>query len=990
MRNSVFEARLNSFGVRLCRQATRWMLLTILLGYSATALAGGPRWVAGKSYFDPAAKGRPLHWKNGSLPYYLDQGPLSSDVDHAAAEALVNQAAAQWNSVVTAAVSITEAGSLDEDVSSANVSSTPGPVPSGWTQAPADILPTALDKPLAVILDVDGTVLDALLGPGASDPLACTMNSVTVQVDAIATDGTFQHAFLLLNGRCAHTAAQMETMPQAVVRGFGRVLGLDWSQANDDVPYGNPTNFSASLAGWPLMHPIEPPCDPMQVPCVFRGMALRPDDIAAISRIYPVTPDNLSNYLSSNPAKQLTAATTVSIQGTIRFPTGQGMQGVNVVAYPLNPDTHLPDTRYPVSAVTGEYFQGNQGNPVTGWVDLQGNRFDRFGSDDAALEGFFDLSAMPLPPGQSQADYLLTFEPINALYERATSVGAQTLGAPLPAGTMPAVLIRSLGAGATRQQDILIPDAPQESHSGKDGSETAPAVLPGSGEWVGRLTGYGHSGWFGLAVKGNRYFTVEAQALNERGQSSQQKARLVLGVWNAIDSPGSPSVVNSVQALGGYSGVSYVGVTTMGDGDLRLGIADERGDGRPDYLYRGRVLYADTVTPGRISRSGGSITIRGLGFREGNIVRIAGVPATITSVSPTELTAIAPPAAAGVSGTVLVEVYDPATAGFARIGDGLSYDASGSDALNLVTAPMYTVPLDVPLPFVVRAMDTNMNPVPGLTVTYAMAFGQATLGCGQPVCTVIAGGDGLVRLDITATSTSASSVTASLSNGASVRIEFTGGVPPSVAALDSQLYLARGATFVWQPRALVLNAGVPMAGQAVSWSSGAGATAQTSSSVTGSNGMTSAHVTAGPLGTATNVQIQACINGGASCGSFTVSSVYPEYAGLLAVSGAGQTMRVEDTPAPIVLRAVDAAGHPMAGAVVSLYQTLSRWSPACGPHDRCRMAPVLNRQMTSAVSGGDGLVTFTPLSQDGVATRLRVTAVTGLLAEINFEIERHP
>ena len=49
---------------------------------ASSAFAGGPRWVAGKSYFDPAAKGIPLHWKDGNLRYYLDQGDLSLLVNH--------------------------------------------------------------------------------------------------------------------------------------------------------------------------------------------------------------------------------------------------------------------------------------------------------------------------------------------------------------------------------------------------------------------------------------------------------------------------------------------------------------------------------------------------------------------------------------------------------------------------------------------------------------------------------------------------------------------------------------------------------------------------------------------------------------------------------------------------------------------------------------------------------------------------------------------
>ena len=36
------------------------------------ALAGGPRYVAGISYFDPSTKGTPLTWSQGVINYYTD------------------------------------------------------------------------------------------------------------------------------------------------------------------------------------------------------------------------------------------------------------------------------------------------------------------------------------------------------------------------------------------------------------------------------------------------------------------------------------------------------------------------------------------------------------------------------------------------------------------------------------------------------------------------------------------------------------------------------------------------------------------------------------------------------------------------------------------------------------------------------------------------------------------------------------------------------
>ena len=111
---------------------------------------------------------------------------------------------------------------------------------------------------------------------------------------------------------------------------------------------------------------------------------------------------------------------------------------------------------------------------------------------------------------------------------------------------------------------------------------------------------------------------------------------------------------------------------------------------------------------------------------------------------------------------------------------------------------------------------------------------------------------------------------------------------------------------------------------------------------------------------------------------------------LTAVSGAGQTISANEMPVPAVLRVTDAVGHPMAGGAVTFYETLKQWTPGCPAQGRCPSAPTLAMQTVQAVSGNDGLVTLIPLTGNGEPTRLYVTAVTGNVASLNFEIEQHP
>src|SRR5579859_3803042 len=117
--------------------------------------AGGPRLVAGSTYFDPSAMGKPIHWASGQVNYYIDQGPLSASVSHDQAVAMVDAAAALWSGVPTAAVSLVNKGPLGEDVSGTNA--VPG---NGNLAEPADVSPSATDHPIAVIFDSDGSVID--------------------------------------------------------------------------------------------------------------------------------------------------------------------------------------------------------------------------------------------------------------------------------------------------------------------------------------------------------------------------------------------------------------------------------------------------------------------------------------------------------------------------------------------------------------------------------------------------------------------------------------------------------------------------------------------------------------------------------------------------------------------------------------------------------------------------------------------------------------
>jgi hypothetical protein len=967
------------------------VIATILL-LAPTAYAGGPKYVAGVSYFNPSVLGQPVHWAGGQLDYYVDQGPLNGSVTNQQATAMVDAAAALWSAVSTSGVTLTDKGALNEDVSGSNivVSGTNFTVTNeqigqtGVITQPADVTPSATSYPLGIIYDADGSVIDAVFGSGASDPTSCQNNGVFMWIDNINPDATFAHGIILLNGLCATNANLLTMMSFELERAFGRILGLDYAQIN---PGALTNGETGGTLGWPVMQPASGVCGQSGGNCIPDPNVLRYDDIAALNRLYPITAANLASF----PGKQITATNTVSIQGTVTFKAGMGMQGVNVVARPLDSSGN-PLYQYTVSFVSGSYFNGNHGSPVLGFNDANGNPLTMWGSNDATLQGFFDLRYMPLPPGVTSASYAVTFEAVSPMYLMTSSVGPYLDGSPDPSGTLAPLSVPSMSAGSsqTLTEDVL--DSAASGSQDAIGTQASPRLLPASGEWCGNLSQVGQSDWFNFPVRGNRTFTVVTLALDETGNPTDLKAMPSLGVWDAYDPVGATAVGAGPGLNGWATGESWLRVSSSGDDVVRLGIADQRGDGRPDYAYQGWVLYADTVAPQRLPASGGPIVIHGMGFHLADTVLVGGQAATVTSISPNEITAIAPAAASGLIGSVDVEIDDkPLYYAAAILSGGVSYDSGTGDALTLVTAPANTVPIGVPIAFTVTALGPDMTPAGGVTVTYAVTSGTATLACGQTTCAVTASGDGHASMNVTAVDGTLSVVTASLTNGSSLQAHFSGGTPPALAALSPSLSVAAGATVTWTTQALALKSGVPVAGQSITWqTTGSGITIGTGTAITNSNGIAQSALTVGPLTEGQQVTANACLNGTSQCVTFTAFGARPEYASLQAVSGTVQSLSVLGTANQIVLRLLDVDGNPMAGGTVSLYQALYAWAPPCPPHGRCAQTELLATQTATATSALDGTVTFSPGSLPGVATNLVALAASGNTATVQIAIEQHP
>src|ERR1043165_2591839 len=128
--------------------------------------------------------------------------------------------------------------------------------------------------------------------------------------------------------------------------------------------------------------------------------------------------------------------------------------------------------------------------------------------------------------------------------------------------------------------------------------------------------------------------TGEVTALDASGAPSENKALPVIGMWS-LANPDTPAPQASPDAFNtSIFGMSHLNVSLLSSTDFRIGIADFRGDGRPDFRYHARVFYGDSVIPARSNvRGGNALIIRGFGFRTNTQGSIGTTAAPVLSTS---------------------------------------------------------------------------------------------------------------------------------------------------------------------------------------------------------------------------------------------------------------------------------------------------------------------------------------------------------------------
>ena len=973
-------------------------MVLVVLAISAS-YAGEPKYVAGVSYFNPGTMGTPLTWAGGTVTYYTDQGNLSPIYPGTSADALVADSFSQWTSISTTAVSAVHGGQLAEDVNGNNVYRNP----DGTITMPADIMPAATSTPVGVVYDYDGSVTDAFLGQGAGDPSECFSNAVFGWIDNFATDAYFAHALVVINGNCLLSSSQVTDVEYRLVRILGRVLGLDRSQLNDNVFTHNPPPTPDDYAGLPVMHAIDPPnCIPITL-CYSNPYQPKMDDQAAISRLYPVTAQNWSS------GKQILSTTTVRIFGNVYFTnasgqSAQGMQGVNVVARWIDTSTGQPSRAYAASSVSGFLFCGNAGTTVTGFNDPTGLPFNRYGSNDTTVEGFFDLGGLQLPNGAGSGQYQITVETIDPMW--AMTVGPYEPWQVEPSGSAQPITV-NVTLGENIQQDILMTgSALQKPDPFPSTTYASPATVPTGGDWAGTLSPYGELDYFWFSGQANRTLSVLVTALDETGNATMDKAQPVIGMWDLSDPGTYPAPANTPSAFNtAILGMTMLNAQLTQAMDYRIGIADIRGDGRPDYSYHARILYGDTAQPARASVAGSTpLTVQGLGFESNTKIYIGSPNVSPLSIASNQISLIAPSQTDGVQN---ITVFDPPTGAISVMTGALTYGAGPNDTITLIAGSNPWTPAGGQAPNPIRVQvfaPDGITPVSGASVVFSAMPAVSFSACSASTCTVITDDSGQASTFVTPLSAGTMTITAQLapaSYSPAKQVQTTLAADSSsmeLALAPQTAHIAQGVTVNVPLVARVLSNGSPRGGITVNFAIVKGSGTLSPTVVSDSAGYATSTLQLSSF--ASDVQVSVWVAGETNAAPTFYGTAVP-ISGLQVrpIAGISQMALEGQLFQPVAVQVTDlsTSPNPVQGATVIFQSTVERsegnGSSTSGGDTKITKDPtpiILESSQTPVISDVNGIASFQPTT-DGFSGALEILgAATAGIGNVPFSLQSLP
>jgi len=594
----------------------------------------------------------------------------------------------------------------------------------------------------------------------------------------------------------------------------------------------------------------------------------------------------------------------------------------------------LPSHKYSASCVSGCLFRGNAGNQITGYTENSGEPLDRFGSNNTAVEGYFDLAGLQFPAGYNTVQYQLSVESVNSLYIDGLSVGPYKEGSVPMSGTLTPITV-TVSKGSDISQDLVMKSAPsQPQDQWEPNTFTQFAEIPGGGDWIGTLSGYGDTDFYHLHARANRTFSFRVTALNENGSPTVTKAQPAIGIWQSTDSLTTPSLSQS--AFGTMqTGVTQVLADVNLEDDYKLGIADMRGDGRPDFSYEAHVLYPDAISPARASvHNNTPITITGFGFSPTTTAMIGANSATVLSQQAGQLVIAAPTLS---DSTQTIYLKDSATGLTAEMDNVLNYGTING-LLTLLQGSNSQVPVGTQAPNPVRVRVTEadgVTPIPDAGVTFVAPAGVVFPPCGNSNCTLFTDATGEADAYMLVTAAGTFTITASISTGASVQAAVIG----IVYALDislpvAQAWAASNSSGSITLPAVVVGNGQPLSGRTVNFQVMTGtATLSAASATTDSNGTASTQVNINQL--SSNVVVSACVGpDNTVCRNFTIRWVSAANLQLSKISGDNQTIRVGQSFASVGLRVTDSSSTPNPVAAVPVQFLVTAFRVPVESHTR--------------------------------------------------------
>ena len=511
--------------------------------------------------------------------------------------------------------------------------------------------------------------------------------------------------------------------------------------------------------------------------------------------------------------------------------------------------------------------------------------------------------------------------------------------------------------------------------------------------------------YFLLNGQANRTLTVEVTALDENGQPTVQKAQPLVGMWSLAAPVGTPPPAATSSSFNSANfGVTQLNAQLLSSTQFRIGIADLRGDGRPDFRYHARVLYGDSVTPNRVSVHGGApILVEGLGFKPGMTLMLGSTATTLLSVSANQLVATVPRIADGAQ---TITVTDPATGASSILTNALTFGAGPNDIIRLAQGANSATPVGGEAAYPIRvtvASADGLTAVNGATVQWNASNGAALSACnGAATCWAFTDESGQAETRLTIGAVGTTTATAALAPASYTPPK---SVQVSINGTSSAKDLALSMPKVWVPQGTAVNVpftarllanGVPLSGQTLSWQIGIGSGTLSPATVM-TDGYGYGRSTLHLIGLGGDVQGTVCLlPWNNPCQTFYVLQVAPAVLKLQPVSGSFQTIRVGETFQPIWVRVTNSATppNPVLGVPVTFQSMIflpdaDRSVETSGDDGSSQHAlkVLLGFSQNTAITDANGLASLAPST--GAFSRpleVEITASARTGATLQFEL----